>query len=72
MGQKEELKQRVIAKRKELEAQIARLRADSSEASRKEVERLQKQLNHARETIKQNWDKVTDDAAKKINEWLKK
>ena len=48
MGQKEELKQRVIAKRKELEAQIARLRADSSEASRKEVERLQKQLNHAR------------------------
>jgi len=65
-----ELKLRVEAKRKELEAQIARFRADSAENANEVIEALQKRLNSLEGDLKHGWDNVSDGVASRLNRWL--
>jgi len=68
---KAELKQRVEAKKKELEAKLAQVKADVHGAKNDEAERLEKKLKDVTDVLKSDWDKLTETGAARINEWLK-
>jgi hypothetical protein len=71
MSQKEELKNRVEAKKLRLQAKIKELQADASSTSRDEVNKLQTKLDGLSESVKDGWDDLTDAISGKLNEWLK-
>lgn len=71
MNRTNELRDRVEAKRKEIEAQLHEARADARGSASENVEKLQKKLDELGETIKDGWDSVTDAVAGKLNDWLK-
>jgi hypothetical protein len=68
---KQELKLRVDAKINELKAQLGTLAADGTAEARKRKEQLEMKLKDAQAQIKGGWEKITDQAANKLNEWLK-
>lgn len=65
-----ELKARVEAKKKELEAQIAKFKADSLGKSNDALETLQKRLNSLEGDLKNGWENVSESVAGKLNRWL--
>ena len=71
MSQKDELKNRVEAKKLKLQAKIKELQADASSASRDEAHKLQAKLDGLSESVKDGWDDLTDAISGKLNEWLK-
>jgi hypothetical protein len=71
MSQKDELKNRVEAKKLKLQAKIKELKADASSASRDEADKLQVKLDGLSESVKDGWDDLTDAISGKLNQWLK-
>jgi len=65
-----ELKLRVEAKKKELEAQIARVRADSMGKTNDAIEALQKKLSTLETDLKDGWENLSESIAGKLNRWL--
>jgi capsule polysaccharide export protein KpsE/RkpR len=65
-----ELKLRVEAKKKDLEAQIAKFKADSMGNANGAIEALQKRLNSLEGDLKHGWDNVSESVASKLNRWL--
>lgn len=70
MSEKDELRDRVEAKRKRLEARLAELKADSRAEARDERERLEKQLADVGASLREGWENLSEKAAGKLNEWL--
>lgn len=68
----QELKLRVEAKMNELKAQLKSFAADGAGEAREKKAELESHLKNAEVQIKDGWDKITDQAASKLNEWLKK
>lgn len=66
-----ELKARVEAKKKELEQNLAQLKAEAHGEKNDQVERLERQLKELNETIKDGWDNISEAAVEKINSWLR-
>ena len=65
-----ELKLRVEAKKKELEAQIAKFKADSLGNTNDAIESLQKRLNSLEGDLKHGWENMSESIASKLNRWL--
>lgn len=72
MTQKDELRDRVQAKKKEIEARIHKLKADSRSTSRDEAKKLERKLDELSGQVKGGWDDLSEDVAAKLNDWLKK
>ena len=68
---KMELKLRVEAKIHEIKAQLATLAADGTADAQKRKAQLEASLKETQAQLKGGWDKITDQAASKLNEWLK-
>lgn len=68
---KDELKNRVQAKQRELEARYLELKADAQERTREERARVKRKLDELQETVKDGWDSLSDRVAAKLNDWLK-
>jgi hypothetical protein len=66
-----ELKLRVNAKINEIKAQLGTLAADTTHEAQKRKQQLEVKLKDAEAELKSGWDKITDQAASKLNEWLK-
>jgi len=66
----EELKNRVVAKQKQLEPRLSELKADAQAATADEIERIKTRLSEVREAVKGGWDNLSEQSAKKLNEWL--
>lgn len=71
MGEKDELKDRVEAKRLRLQAKLRELKADSRSTSRDEVKKVQAKLDALSKSLKGGWSDVSDKVASKLNDWLK-
>ncbi len=71
MSQRAELKDRVEAKKKMLEAKIHELKADARSTSREESEKLQAKLDDLGESLQQSWEDMSEAVAGKLNKWLK-
>ena len=72
MNKTEELKDRVEAKRHELLAKLNELKADARAEAQEQHHRVREKLSELERTLKDGWDKVSNDVAAKLNEWLKK
>jgi hypothetical protein len=69
---KTELKLRVEARIHEIKAQLATLAADGTAEAKKRKQQLEASLKDAEAQFKVGWEKLTDQAASKLNEWLKR
>jgi hypothetical protein len=67
-----ELKLRVEAKINDLKAQMGTLAADTTAEAQKRKQQLEASLKDATAQLKGGWDNITDQAAGKLNEWLKR
>jgi len=72
MTKMEELKDRVEAKRHELLAKLNELKADARAEAQEQHHRVREKLADLERTLKGGWDKVSNEVAAKLNEWLKK
>jgi len=62
----------VEAKINEIKAQMGTLAADATGETQKRKQQLEARLKDAEAEIKGGWEKITDLAASKLNEWLKR
>lgn len=74
----EELKARLLAKRKHIEAKLYEMKADLEGAKvdvKRDLERRLKSLEgHFKdgwETVEQKWDEVNDELRQRVRDWLK-
>ena len=67
----EELKARFDAKKKQLEADIAALKADARGGANDKIAATQGRLKEMEESVKDGWDNVTEAISQKLNDWLK-
>lgn len=67
----QELKDRVAAKQKRVEARIHELKAEGSDKARQKADQLQTQLKDIREKVSDGYEDLKQDTAAKINDWLK-
>lgn len=65
-----ELKLRIEAKKKDIEAQIAKFKADSVGEANEKLELLQQKLNNLEGDLKHGWDNLSESVAGKLNRWL--
>lgn len=73
MDQKmEELKHRVQARRKELEARLEQARADAHGRAGDAVDEVRARLQELERTIKDGWESLGDEAVARLNDWLRK
>jgi transcription elongation GreA/GreB family factor len=72
ISQQEELRNRVLAKKKDLEARLELAKADTRHAARERIEQVEKRLEELEAIVKRGWDDATEDIAKKLNAWLTK
>jgi len=68
---KEELKERVKAKKTKLQHRLEFIRAQAYDKKNEEAEKIEKSLNDLNENLKDGWDNLTEQAASKLNDWLK-
>ena len=71
MDKKTELKDRVMQRKKELEARYHELKADSNAEAREEAGKIKRKLDELQEDVKDGWDKLSDRVTSKLNDWLK-
>jgi hypothetical protein len=67
----DELKDRIEAKKHELLAKISEMKADSRAEVKAQHDKFRTKLQELETHLKDGWDKVTNDVAAKLNEWLK-
>jgi hypothetical protein len=67
----DELKDRVEAKKHEILAKISEMKADGRAEVKERHEQLRTKLRELEQHLKDGWDKVSNDVAAKLNEWLK-
>jgi len=66
----EELKNRVTAKRKQLEARLAELKADAQGKAADERDKLEARLAEIGDAVKDGWENLSERTAKKLNDLL--
>lgn len=67
----EELKHRVEARRKELEAELERKKADAHAAAGEDRRRIERKLEELNTLLRDGWSDLTDAVVGKLNRWLK-
>lgn len=67
-----ELKHRVRAKQKELEAKLEKMQADAAASGSEAKESVRRRLDELGEMMQEGWDDMREKTAQRLNEWLKK
>jgi hypothetical protein len=70
LNRTDELKDRVEAQKLKLGARLAELKADTRHEAIELRDGLQKKLHEVESYLKDGWDKLSDGAKSKLNEWL--
>ena len=71
MSEKAELKKRVEAKRKELEAELAKAKAAARGASNDATKAIQAKLEALQSYLADGWEDLSESVSAKLNDWLK-
>lgn len=72
MNHKSELKDRIEARKKELESKLSELKADTKGEVREKIDYIGKELKNLKDILSDGWDNVNEKISQKLNEWLKK
>lgn len=67
----QQLKDRIEAKRKHIEARILELKADASEKSHAKAKELEHELRDLKRYLSDGYENLQDATVSKLNEWLK-
>lgn len=67
-----ELKHRVEAKKKQLEARLSEMQAEGHGKASEDEKRVRTKLAEVEHHIKSGWHNLSAESAGKLNEWLKK
>lgn len=70
MSQKEELKDRLLAKKKMLEAKLHEARANARKEGRESAAEIEKKIEEVNNTLKSGWDKLSEAATSRLNKLL--
>lgn len=70
LSQKQELRNRVESKKRELQSKLEQAKADSRQSSRSDIEQIENKLDELNSMIEDGWDKLTEGVAGKLNDWL--
>lgn len=70
MSEMNQLKDRVAARRKELEAKLHTLRADTRQKASEEATEIEAKLEQMKEAVKDGWDRLSEASSKKLNKLL--
>jgi hypothetical protein len=60
----------VEAKQKEIEQKLAQAKADAHGAKNDQIEKWESKLNELRDTLKDGWDNLSEQAAARLNDWM--
>lgn len=71
ISQKDELKNRVEAKQRELQARLSELKANTQQRSREELTRIETKLRELKDVLKEGWEDLSESTTRRINQWLK-
>jgi uncharacterized coiled-coil DUF342 family protein len=71
MNEMAELRDRVKAKRSEIEAKLLKARADARGQGRDQVKKLEHKLEELEEELKGGWDNLSEGIAARLNKWLR-
>ena len=71
LKEKDKLRDNVEARRKELQAHLAKLRADTRTAAADEKKRIQNKLSELDNALRDGWEHLTESTAAQLNRWLK-
>lgn len=70
MSHRHELRVRIDAERKALQAKVARLRADGTAAANDAARVLEVKLKELEGHLRHGWDNVSEKVASKLNDWI--
>lgn len=70
ISRNEELKDRIKARKSELESRYNELKADTRSEARVERDSVKAKLEELQEHLKDGWDRMTDNVSAKLNDWL--
>lgn len=70
-AQTEELKHRVLARKKELEARLETLQADTAQAKNENAEKVRRKLRELQNTLSEDWDNMKGATIERLNQWLR-
>ena len=70
MSRTEELKSRIQARVKQLEADLVQAKADAQGKRNDRMEAIEAKLKEARTAMREGWDDLTEDMARKLNQAL--
>ena len=70
LNKSDELKDRINARKLELAARLAELKADTRHEAIEASDKLKTKLADLEENIKDGWDKMSDAVREKLNKWL--
>jgi hypothetical protein len=71
MSNMQELKSRIEAKKKQLEADLAKAKSDAQGKGNEAVAAIESKLHELNSSLKSGWDNLSEDVAAKLNKWLK-
>jgi hypothetical protein len=70
-NERQKLQDEVLARRKALEATLARAKTDAKTVAEEKVATAKKQLDQLRVLTRDGWDQMTESTARKLNDWLR-
>jgi len=71
LTEKDKLRDNVAARRKELQAHLARLGANTRTAAADEKDRIEAKLRELDTALRDGWEHLTESTAAQLNRWLK-
>jgi hypothetical protein len=69
-SQKEILKDRIEAKKSELESEYHKLKPTMNDSGNDRIQEIENKLSELRGHLESGWGSVSEATAKKLNEWL--
>ena len=70
MSETQELKLRIEAKRKRLEADWAEAKVQANDSKNQAVASIREKLDELSHTLQDGWEDVSEDVAGRLNQWL--
>ena len=70
LTKREELKDRIEARRHAMQAKLSELKADTRKEAAEARDKLERSLDELAETVKDGWDNMSDAVRDKLNRWL--
>lgn len=67
----EELKHRVLARKKELEARLEQMKADAQHSRHESAEKIRGKLRELESVVGEGWNDMKEATAERLNRWLR-